>query len=82
MSPTVPIVPSSDSAWAVLGWSLKYSNCVARRNQTVPVVPVGHGCMFSSRMCSSPKTGRPTVPLWASHSTVSQAVTPMPSVMP
>ena len=50
------MLPSAERASAVFAGSLKYSNGVAVLNQTVPGVPVGQGCMFSSRMCRSPSS--------------------------
>ena len=76
------MLPSGERASLVLSGSLKYSNGVAVLNQTVPGVPIGHGFMFSSRMCRSPSSTLPTVPRWASHSSLLQAVKPRPSVAP
>ena len=76
------MLPSAERASWVLFGSLKYSNGVAVLNQIVPGVPFGHGFMLSSRMCRSPSITLPTVPRWASHSALSQAVKPRPSVAP
>src|SRR6266699_97028 len=51
-----PVRPS-----AVLTGSAKYANAVAPRNQIVPSAQAGHSFPSSSRMSSSPSTGRPTV---------------------
>src|SRR5262245_19285968 len=62
--------------------SLKYSNGVAVSNHSCPGLPIGHSRMASSSTCSLPSRTRPTVPLCASHSALSQAVKPSPSVAP
>ncbi len=82
MSPTVLMAPSAERARAVFSGSLKYSKGVAVLNHSVPGVPVGQGCIFASSTCSSPSSTLPTVPLCASHSALSQAVKPNPSVAP
>ena len=76
------MVPSPDVASAVFSGSLWYENGVAVVNQIVPGTPGGSSFISSSRMWMSPRITLPTVPGWASHSSLSHAVNPSPSVAP
>ncbi len=87
MSPRRPLRPRISlnalvRAAAVFAGSLKYSNGVAVLNQIVPGVPLAQGFISASRMCRSPSNTLPTLPRCASHSALSQAVNPRPSVAP